>query len=296
MARAGEILAEPPPAGRHILIAGPTGSGKSALALTLAEELGGTVVNADALQVFSGWRILTARPGAEDLTRAEHRLYGHVPPEEAYSVGHWLRDMGPLLGSGERLIVVGGTGLYFTALTEGLAEIPPTPAEVRAEADGMTLPALVEGLDEASRAGLDLANRARVQRAWEVLRSTGEGISAWQARTPPPLLPLEEAAAYVMESPPDWLAPRLARRFEAMLAEGLLEEGEAMRPGFSPAHPASKAIGAVELIAHLEGRLTLEELREAVLTLSRQYAKRQRSWFRARMGGWRWLPVEGAEG
>ncbi|MGZ9812357.1 tRNA (adenosine(37)-N6)-dimethylallyltransferase MiaA [Pseudoroseicyclus sp. H15] len=292
MPRLEDILAAPPPPARHILLAGPTGSGKSGLALELAERLGGTVVNADALQVFGGWRILTARPGEADLARAPHRLYGHVPPADAYSVGAWLREVAELLAGNERLIITGGTGLYFTALSEGLAEIPPTPASVRAEADAMPLPALIDGLDAESRAGLDLANRARVQRAWEVLTATGTGIATWQARTPAPLLPLEDAAPYVMEAPPDWLNPRLAQRFDAMLAEGLLAEGKAMRPGFSPAHSASKAIGAAQLIAHLQGELSLPALREAILTLSRQYAKRQRSWFRARMKSWSWLPPE----
>ncbi|WP_373356769.1 tRNA (adenosine(37)-N6)-dimethylallyltransferase MiaA [Pseudoroseicyclus sp. CXY001] len=289
MTQVDQVLEALPPERRHILIAGPTGSGKSALALGLAEALGGTVVNADALQVFAGWRILTARPDEADLARAPHTLYGHVPPDRPYSVGAWLRDIAPLLASGERLIVTGGTGLYFTALTEGLAEIPPTPPEVRAAADEMPLSALVAGLDAASRAALDLANRARVQRAWEVLTATGTGIRAWQDETPPPLLHLDQTAAFVLEAPPPWLNPRLARRFAQMMEAGLFEEGRAMAPGFSPAHPASKAIGARELVAHVEGRLSEAALREAVLTLSRQYAKRQRSWFRARMRGWTWL-------
>ena len=169
------LSALPPiPADRPVLIAGPTASGKSALAAAIAAEQGGVIVNADALQVFDGWRILTARPTAEEEARLPHALYGHVPVDGAYSVGHWLRDVQPYLAGAVRPIIVGGTGLYFSALTGGLAEIPATPPEVRAEADGMALDALRAGLDPETLARIDVQNRARVQRAWEVQRATGE--------------------------------------------------------------------------------------------------------------------------
>ena len=273
-----------------MLIAGPTASGKSALAMAIAEAGGGRIVNADALQVFEDWRVLTARPSLTDEARVPHALYGHVPRELAYSVGHWLRDVAPLL-SGPRPIVVGGTGLYFTALTEGLADIPDVPVTVshaaaaKLKEDG--LDAMVADLDPGSRSRIDLRNPRRVLRAWEVLEATGRGIADWQDETGPALLPLESATALLLEAPPDWLNPRIEARFDAMLDAGLLDEARANRPGWHPALPSAKAIGAADVMAHVDGALDLAALRNNVAIQSRQYAKRQRSWFRARMAGWR---------
>lgn len=272
---------------RPVLIAGPTASGKSALALEIATAQGGTIVNADALQVFANWRVLTARPTQADEAMAPHRLYGHVGRFEPYSVGHWLREIAALLDGPERLIVVGGTGLYFTALTEGLVEIPPVPARIRAEADAMDHPARLAGIDSATAARIDTANPARVQRAWEVFRATGRGLAAWQDETPDPVLPLSDAQALVVEAPKDWLTPRIERRFDLMLAGGALEEVRANLSDWDPALPSSRAIGAPELIAHLRGQMSLDEAREAAQIATRQYAKRQRTWFRARMKEWR---------
>jgi tRNA dimethylallyltransferase len=275
------------PRDRPVLIAGPTASGKSALAMRVAREGGGIVVNADALQVYSGWRILTARPTAAEEAEVPHALFGHVDPEEPYSVGHWLRDVAPLLSGPLRPIVVGGTGLYFTALTEGLADIPPTPPEVRAEGDGLPLAVLLEGLDARTAEGLDHRNRARVQRAWEVLRATGRGLADWQAGTPPPLLPPGAAHAVVLRPEVPWLNAQIGTRFDAMLAEGALDEAQALLPRWRERAPAFRALGAEELRAVLEGRMSLEKAREQAVTASRAYAKRQRTWFRSRMAGWR---------
>jgi tRNA dimethylallyltransferase len=272
-----------------VLIAGPTASGKSALALRIAETGGGAIVNADALQVYDGWRILTARPSPEDEARAPHRLYGHVPFEADYSVGDWLRAVAPLLSGGARPILVGGTGLYFRALTEGLAEIPPTPPAIRAEAEASSPAALLADLDRedpATAARIDRANPARLRRAWEVLQATGRPLSAWQDETGPPLLPLADTFPILLDAERDWLAARIETRFDAMLAAGVLEEARANLPRWDRAGGARKAIGAPELIAHLKGQITLAEAREAAIIASRQYAKRQRTWFRARMGGW----------
>ena len=274
------------PPDRPVLIAGPTASGKSALALALAELQGGTVVNADALQVYDAWPILTARPNASDLARAPHALYGHVPFDAAYSVGQWLADLEPHLGGTSRPIITGGTGLYFNAMTQGLAVITPTPPAIRARADALPLPALLAALDVTTRARIDTRNRARVQRAWEVLHTTGRPLAAWQDATPPPRLPLSQATAIVLRPDPAWLNTRIAARFDAMLAQGALDEARTMLPRWNPAHLSSKAIGAAELIAHLQGRLTLPEACAAAVTASRQYAKRQRTWFRNRMAGW----------
>jgi tRNA dimethylallyltransferase len=179
---------------RPVLIAGPTASGKSALAAEIVAKCGGVVVNADALQVYDCWRVLTARASVAEEAALPHRLYGHVGRDQAYSVGHWLRDVQGVLAEGLRPVIVGGTGLYFTALTEGLAEIPPTPPDVRAEATAYLaaagLAAMIAGLDAATASRTDLVNPARVQRAWEVQRATGRGLASWQADTGAPLLEL----------------------------------------------------------------------------------------------------------
>lgn len=276
-------------------IAGATASGKSALALAIAERQGGVVVNADALQVWSCWRVLSARPGPQETARAPHALYGHRAPGEDYSVGHWLREAGALLRSGGRLIFVGGTGLYLTSLTRGLAEIPATPAALRAEADARIAregaAGLLAELDPATAARIDRANPARVQRAWEVLRATGRGLADWQDEAAAPLLPPGEAQLLLLEAGRDWLAERIGRRFDAMLAEGALDEVRAVLPSWAPGAPWARAIGARELVAHLRGELPLSLAAERAKAASRQYAKRQRTWFRARMGGWTRIPA-----
>ncbi|WP_322865774.1 tRNA (adenosine(37)-N6)-dimethylallyltransferase MiaA [Aquicoccus sp. G2-2] len=269
-----------------VLIAGPTASGKSGLALAIAEAQGGTIINADALQVFSNWRILTARPSAEDEARAPHALYGHVPGDQPYSVGQWLRDIEPLLRT-TRPIIVGGTGLYFTALTEGLAPIPETPPAIRAKADALPLATLLAQIDTGTAARIDTQNRARVQRAWEVQHSTGRSLDDWQNDTPPPRLPLSACTALLLDAPKDWLTPRIESRFDQMLAQGALAEARANLADWAPARPSAKAIGAPELIAYLRGETTLSAAREAAIIATRQYAKRQRTWFRSRMKAWR---------
>ena len=280
-----------------VLIAGPTASGKSGLALALAEKSGGLIINADALQVYDDWRVLTARPSAQEESRAPHALYGHIAGTHPYSVGEWLRDVKALLKSSPlRPIIIGGTGLYFTALTEGLADIPPTPKDVRAEADKLRssdagLAEMLATLDADTLAKIDQQNPMRVQRAYEVWRSTGRGLADWQASTPPPLLPLSETAAFVLNAPRDWLTPRIESRFDIMLAEGALAEAERNLASWSPTAPSSKAIGAPELIAHLKGEITLKEARARAIIASRQYAKRQRTWFKARMRGWNQLDM-----
>lgn len=273
---------------KPVLIAGPTASGKSSLALAIAEAQGGVVVNADALQVFDCWQLLSARPDARDLTRAKHLLYGHIAYDQPYSTGHWLREITPLL-NGPRPIIVGGTGLNFTALTEGLADIPATPDDIRAKANDMPLADMLAALDEATRSRIDTANPARIRRAWEVLTNTGKQIAAWQDDTPPPLLPLDGTTALVLDSPKDWLSPRIERRFDMMLEGGALDEVRAMRSDWDPTRPSSKAIGAPELMAHLAGEISLPEARERSIIASRQYAKRQRTWFNARMKSWQWV-------
>lgn len=273
-----------------MLIAGPTASGKSALALRIAETRGGVIVNADALQVWSCWQVLTARPTPAETACAPHALYGHLQPGADWSVGHWLRAVAPYLDAADRPILVGGTGLYFTALTEGLAEIPPTPPDIRAEAGRIEatrgIAALLAGLDRETAARIDRRNPARIRRAWEVLRATGRGLADWQAETGPPLLPLDRAAAVVVEAGRDALAARIDARFDAMLAAGALDEARAVLDTWDPAALWAKAIGAPELVAHLRGEIPLAEATDRAKAASRQYAKRQRSWMRNRLRNW----------
>lgn len=276
---------------RPVVIAGPTASGKSALALALARRDGRMIVNADALQVYARWRILSARPTLEDEAEAEHRLYGHVDRDAPYSVGHWLRDVGQVLASGQPAVIVGGSGLNLSALTEGLAEIPATPPSVREIADARRategIAGLLADLDAATASRIDSANPARVQRAWEVLQTTGRGLAAWQAETGPALIPLPDTDAIVLRAAPDWLNARIDRRFDIMMTEGALAEVAKELPFWHPNEASSRAIGAPELIAHLRGEISLSAAVAAAKLASRQYAKRQRTWARSRMAGWR---------
>jgi tRNA dimethylallyltransferase len=271
-----------------VLIAGPTASGKSALAMELAARDGRLVVNADALQVYDNWRILTARPSREDEAALPHALYGHIGREQSYSVGHWLREVKPLLDS--PVVIVGGTGLNFTALTRGLAEIPEIPPTVRAEADIRMATegrdALLAELDPATLARIDPLNPARVQRAWEVWRATGRGLASWQDATPAALLAPEQAQALVLVPEVAWLDARIERRFAAMMAADALQEVRANLDGWDPRRPSSRAIGAPELVAYLRGQISLEDATAAATLGSRQYAKRQRTWFRSNMKDW----------
>lgn len=276
-----------------VLIAGPTASGKSALALRIARAQDRVIVNADALQVWSCWRILSARPTTEEEAIVPHLLFGHRPPGQDYSVGHWLREVAEILRDHPAPVIVGGTGLYLSALTEGLADIPPIPATVRRTADQRLArdgaePLLAE-LDAATRARIDPLNPARIQRAWEVLQSTGRGLADWQADTGPALLPPGSATLIRLDCDRDWLADRIDRRFDAMMDAGVLEEVRAILPIWQPAALWAKAIGAPELVAYMQGHLTLPDAISSAKAASRQYAKRQRTWLRRRMGGWQGL-------
>jgi len=280
---------------RPILIAGPTASGKSELAVELARATGGLVVNADALQVYAGWRILTARPDVAMERAVPHHLFGHVGMEEKWSAGHWLRAVTALLAdpahAGRVPVFVGGTGLYFLALTEGLAEIPPIPGAIRARGNAMrraggaaVFLSILSERDPQTLAGLDRANPMRLQRAWEVLEATGKPLSAWQAETPPPLV--TDMLGILLDPEREALRERIAARFDAMLAAGALDEVRA-NLRLDPDLPSMQALGAPQLRAHLLGETTLEAAREAAITATHQYARRQRSWFRSRMKRWR---------
>jgi len=271
---------------RAILIAGPTASGKSSCALMLAQKLGGVIVNADASQVYDCWRVVTARPSVADEALVPHRLFGHVAWNQPYSTGHWLREVTALLEQGERPIIVGGTGLYFLALTQGLTDIPAIPAAIRTQGDAASLETLQAALDAPTIANIDMQNRARVQRAWEVQTTTGRGLADWQAMTPPPALALSDAVPLVFDAPKDWLEDRIRQRFDAMLQQGALDEVAAMLDRYDPTLPACKAIGVPELVAHLKDEMSLDTARERVSIATRRFAKRQRTWFRSKMGDW----------
>ncbi len=285
---------------KPILIAGPTASGKSSLALQLAGKFGGKIINADALQVYENWRILTARPSVAEENQSPHALYGHVGPDQAYSVGHWLREVANIMAENDQgpLIFVGGTGLYFTCLTNGLADIPEVDQTVRAAAerhlatDGMQR--LIDDLarhDPQTLSRIDAQNPMRVQRAWEVWTAFGRGLADWQDNTPPPILPLSDCTPLVINAPKEQLTPRIARRFDQMIADGCLDECRANLADWDATRPSCRAIGAAELMAHIKGEDSLDAAVEAALVATRQYAKRQRSWFRAKMADWNWIDL-----
>ena len=269
-----------------VLIAGPTASGKSALALEIAQKQGGVIINADASQVYDCWRVITARPSIDEELTADHALYGHLPFDTTYSAGHWLREVTPLLSGPRRPIIIGGTGLYYTALTVGIADIPPTPAAVRLQGDGLQIEDMLDVLDIETKARIDVKNRARVQRAWEVQQTTGKPLSAWQDETPPPLLPIESCVALVFDVDKAWLEKRIRQRFDLMIEQGALDEARAMFDRYDPNLPSCRAIGVPELMGHLNGSLSLEQAREKASIATRQFAKRQRTWFRSKMKDW----------
>jgi tRNA dimethylallyltransferase len=270
-----------------VLIAGPTASGKSSMALAIAETQGGIVINADASQIYDCWRVITACPSVEEETRAAHALYRHIAYDAPHSTGHWLREIAPFLGGSQRPIIVGGTGLYFTALTKGLADIPTTPPETRGQGDEMTLDEMMVHLDADTISRIDTANRARVQRAWEVQSATGRGLASWQDATPAPLLNPATSFNIVMDAQKDWLTPRIEKRFDLMIENGALDEIAAIEGRYNSMLPSCRAIGVPELMDHHRGQMTLDDARSAACIATRQYAKRQRTWFRSKMKNWR---------
>jgi len=290
-----------------VLIAGPTASGKSALALRLAERLGGTIVNADSMQVYRDLRIITARPSPEEEARAPHRLYGHVDAAINYSTGQWLRDVAGVLdelrAQGRRPILVGGTGLYFKALTVGLAAVPPIPSEIRTEVRRRIAqqgaPALhseLSKLDSLTASRITANDRSRIARALEVALATGRPLSDWHREGLPPLVDASRAAKVFVTCERRELVARIETRFAAMLANGALEEVRALAArNLDPTLPAMKAHGVPWLIRHLKGEIALAEAAAGAVMDTRRYAKRQLTWFRNQMPDWPWAPAESAE-
>lgn len=279
-----------------VLIAGPTASGKSAAALELAEKTGGVVINADSMQVYAQAPILTAQPSAEDMARAPHRMYGHVDAREVYSVGRWRDDAAKALQDldGRMPIFVGGTGMYFMALTEGLADVPSIPADIRDAARALLAEIGVEALharlaarDPLTASRLRPSDPQRVLRAYEVLEATGRPLAQWQDEPAAPLLKDRKIAAFVLDPPRPVLRARIAERFSKMVDGGGLDEARALE-GLDPTLPAAKLLGLRPLQALAEGTLGREEALETAVTTTRQFAKRQMTWFRNRMTHYSW--------
>lgn len=290
---------------KPILIAGPTASGKSALGIDLAQKYGGVVINADALQVYRQWQILTARPDASETSACPHVLYGHVDVGAPYSSGHWLRDVRDAVAEatqqGLRPIILGGTGLYFQVLTRGIAEIPAISSDVKRRADEIetdqgkqAFADLLARLDPKILERIDVQNPVRTRRAWEVMSQTGKSLADWQDETPPPLMRRDDCTAINLVCDTEWLNERIARRFDMMIDAGALAECQRVLDAglWDPNHPSCKAIGAKELIGHLVNGDDLDVAIEDAKIQTRQYAKRQRTWFRSKMSDWHQLSAD----
>ncbi|MEY9178957.1 tRNA dimethylallyltransferase [Bradyrhizobium sp. USDA 326] len=291
---------------KAVLIAGPTASGKSALALELALATGGIVINADSMQVYRDLRIITARPPAADEALVPHRLYGHVDAAVNFSAGAWVSDAAKALdearAQGRLPVFVGGTGLYFKALTAGLSVVPPIPAEVREdvrerlERNGVeALHAELARRDLAAAERLNLRDRTRIARALEVIEATGRSLLDWHREGQPPLLPKDSFCALFLAPERDELYARIDARFDAMLGAGALSEVERLAARhLDPLLPAMKAHGVPALIRHLRGELSLEEAANIGCADTRHYAKRQFTWFRHQLPEFEWVRPEGA--
>ncbi len=277
-----------------ILIAGPTASGKSRAALELAEAVGGVIVNADSMQVYREPRILTARPSDADMARVPHLLYGHVPAREPYSTGRYQSDAGHALHEVQRRlpIFVGGTGLYFRALTDGLSEMPEIPAGVReaaraklAEVGNQAFHDDLKRRDPQMAAQLNPGDGQRMLRAYEVIEASGKSLAYWQQNEGRPVLDGLKLARFVIDLPREEIWARIDARFRAMLAAGAMEEALALAD-LDPALPAARIIGRRELLGLHDGSLSEAEAVEKAVIASRQYAKRQDTWFRNQLGDW----------
>lgn len=278
-----------------ILITGPTASGKSALALAFARLHDGVVINADSMQVYDTLKVVTARPDETEMEGIPHRLYGHVPAGASYSTGDWLREMATLLenlkAEGRMPVVVGGTGLYFKALTGGLANMPVIPAELR---DALRARLLAEG-PEALHAELEIADRAvadalnpkdghRIVRALEVVRATGQSIEQYRRKAGPMLIDPDKSRKLVVLPERELLHQRIDRRFAQMMDQGAIEEVQALLSLDLPSElPVMKAIGVSQIVAMLAGQMRRDEVIERASAATRQYAKRQMTWFRNQM-------------
>jgi tRNA dimethylallyltransferase len=291
---------------RALLIAGPTASGKSSAALALAERFGAAIVNADSMQIYKDLRILTARPTPDEERLAPHRLFGAIDGAVNFSVGRWARAAGEVLADiGESpVIFVGGTGLYFRALTDGLSDIPSVPeavrAAVRSKAEGRAtaeLHAELQARDPETAARLNPSDQQRILRALEVTASTGRPLASFLGARAAPALGQGEWAGLYLAPDRAELGRRIDARFDAMLAHGALDEVAALiERRLDPALPVMRAHGVPHLIGHIEGRLTLDEAAARSKLDTRHYAKRQFTWARHQLSGFKWVAPEEAVG
>lgn len=289
-----------------VLIAGPTASGKSALALALARKSGGVIINADSMQVYRDLCVLTARPSAEEEAEVPHRLYGHVDAAVNFSAGSWVSDAAHVLAEVRAQqrppIFVGGSGLYFKALTRGLSAVPPIPGEIREavrarlDRDGVeALHAELARRDRAYAERLEPRDRSRIARALEVIEATGRSLLDWHREALPPLLAPGTFRALFLAPERDALYARIDARFETMLQHGALEEVARLAARkLDPLLPAMKAHGVPALIRHLEGEIVREEASEIGRADTRHYAKRQFTWFRHQLPEFEWVSPDAA--
>lgn len=275
-----------------LLIAGPTASGKSALALRLARERNGVIINADSMQVYRELRLLSARPSEAEEAAVPHRLYGHVSGAEDYSVARWLDDAGREINAawdaGQLPIICGGTGLYFMALEKGLSQVPAIAPDVRDKWRGHPgdLYAELAARDPVMAARLGANDRQRIIRALEVIDGTGHSLAHWQAEGERgAFLNHINVERHFVEVPREVLYARAGQRFDTMMAAGALDEVRAL-PAFTAMQPIMKAIGVPELLAHLRGEMALDEAVSAAKTATRHYIKRQMTWWRGQMKAW----------
>jgi tRNA dimethylallyltransferase len=289
-----------------ILIAGPTASGKSAVALALAEEHGGTIINADSMQVYRDLRVITARPTPAEEGRVPHLLYGHVDAAENYSAGRWCVDVSAAIAEVNRSrrlpIIVGGTGLYFKALTRGLSAVPPIPPEIRTNVrkrlntEGIAaIYAELRWRDPGGAQRLMPNDRARVTRALEVILATGRSLTDWHRDGMKPALAPDRAVKIFLDVDRAELYRRIDARFETMLAAGALDEVRALdRRGLPPALPAMKAHGVPWLIRHVRGQIDRAAAAAEAKRDTRRYSKRQATWFRHQLPDWTWVAADKA--
>ena len=291
-----------------ILIAGPTASGKSALSLHLANSLDGDVINADSMQVYDALQVLTARPSTAEMAGIPHHLYGVIPPDEAYSVARWCDDAVSVaqdcLARGRVPLLVGGTGLYFKSLLEGLSAVPDIDPDIReairtmAAQEGVAaLYQCLQAEDPAMADRLQPADQQRIARALEVIRSTGQSLLVWQGMEkarPIDRLGDVDLHKIVLLPPRDWLYERCDRRFRLMLDQGALDEVAAVQH-LDPTLPVMRALGVPHLLAHIRGEIPLEEAINLAQTATRQYAKRQMTWLRNQFSDWNVINVKESE-
>jgi tRNA dimethylallyltransferase len=289
-----------------VLIAGPTASGKSALALQAAARMDGVIVNADSMQVYRDLRIITARPTDEEMSQAPHRLYGHIGAEEIYSAGRWLREAEQEIAStraaGKTPIVIGGTGLYFSALLKGLSAVPEVSGDVRQQVrdlgdtkDNEALHAMLASRDPRTASEVRVSDRQRILRALEVIEATGRGLAEWREEPGVPVLKSQDYQAVFLETDREALGQRIDTRFDKMLAEGALDEVKALRArNLDPRMPAMKAHGVPWLIKYVNGAISLEEAAAQGKRDTRQYAKRQETWFRNQLPDFQWVEPKAA--